>query len=239
VATGGHVSWRDLLLFLLLVIAVSAAAGGATTWWLLAHFTARVPLANQAVALKLPPDLPVRVRITGAEVDDSAAGGPAETRTIPVRLRQRLRMKATIDSQVPVKTVVPYKGEIPVSTTLHLDTRIRTRVLGIPMTLPVKADVPLDLRLPVDLRIPVDQVVHLKFTTPVTADIDQVVQVPVPAVLDSRISFLDEPLRLRILEGELRLPLDRFSIQRRAPWAPAPAGEPASEPAPPAADHPN
>lgn len=203
--------WRVLgLVLLVMALALLSGAGGA--WWVLHNGMAVVPLHDQALQAQLPADLPVSVSV----LQGRGPGADDDSRGIPVRLNETLKLNVDFDTEVPLSLTVRYQGTIPVNTMVPIDTTMDTRVLGIPMTLPINGEIPLDLDLPVDLTIPISQPVRLAFTAPITARVDQVVHIPLQAELETRIHFGDTPLPLRLQHSVLALPLDRLWLTGKA-----------------------
>lgn len=186
----------------------AAIAGAAMTGFVLVNYSARLPLRNQSLHAQMPPDLPVRVEVLGAQgVDDSGSD-----EGVPVRLNETLQLQASFDAQVPLAMNVRYQGSIPVKANVPVNTEVTTRILGIPMTLPIEGTIPLDLSLPVDLDIPVKQTVRVKFSGPVSARIDQVVRIPLRAQLDTRIRFTDATIPITLRAADLEVPLGSLSL---------------------------
>jgi hypothetical protein len=227
------VSWRALLPLLALVGVLSTVMGMLGSWWFLGHFQARVPLGGQPMVVTMPEGVPVQVAVDAVETGTEAN---AAARSIPMRFKETMRVVAHIDSRIPINTVVPYHAEIPLKTTLHVDTKAKTRILGIDVTLPVVADIPVDLTIPVDLSVPINQKVPLKMSLPVKADIDQIVQIPVPGSFTSRLSFPQGPMRLDIQGTDMQVPLWAVTLQGTLPalgpveLGPVRQGSPASPP---------
>lgn len=193
-------------LLLLGLLLMAAGAGGA--WWVLSNGIAHVPLHDQSMAVRLPDGLPVRVEVLQA----ASAGG------MPVRLNETLKLNIELDTEVPLELTVHYQGEIPVRAEVPVDTDIQTQVFGMPMELPIQGTIPLNLNLPVDLTIPIRQPVRLQFSAPITAHVDQIVNIPLSGILDARLRFEEERLiPLRIDDSELALPLDRVWLSGRDP----------------------
>ncbi len=206
----------QILGLIVLVALVGATAGAAGAWWVLHNATAMVPLDGQALQARLPATLPVTVSV----LDGQGLDATGDRNGIPVRLHERLSLDVHFDTQVPLALTVRYQGTIPVNTEVPVNTTMDTRVLGVPMTLPISGRIPLDLDLPVDLEIPISQPVRLAFTAPITADVDQIIHIPLQAELDTRIHFGDTPLPLTVQDSTLALPLDRvwFRGQGQDPW---------------------
>lgn len=210
--TASPITRRQFFVWLILLSLSALLAGAGMTYWLLAHYTAHLPLQNQTLNVAMPPDLPVRVDVINAGAADVATDPAPSESGIPVRLNETLNLKVSFDSMVPLRMEVRYHGEIPVKTTVPLNTTVSTRVLGVPLNLPVQGEIPLELKLPVDLKIPIDQPVRLRFTAPLSAQIDQVVHIPLRARLDARIQFADPIIPITVREAELGLPLNALSL---------------------------
>lgn len=196
--------WMPSLTFWLLSSLLMVAAGAGGAWWLLAHGIVHVPLHDQPMAVRLPDNLPVQVEVLQVRAAD---GGLSSG--LPVRLNETLHLDVELDTEVPLELIVRYQGEIPVQTAVPVDTTMQTKVFGAPLELPVKGSIPLDLNLPVDLTIPIRQPVRLKFSAPITAHVDQTVNIPLSGTLDTRVRFDGTPISLHVSDSELALPLDR------------------------------
>ncbi len=191
--------WRRVVALLVLLTVLAAAAGAIAATFVVSRFTAYVPLDDQQLKIVMPDQLPVQVELL-ADSTDAQPG-------VPVRLNERLKLEVAFDTMVPLKLTVNYRGAIPVRADIPINTTVRTRVLGVEMELPIEGSIPLDLSLPVDLAIPIDQSVRLKFTAPVTAQIDQLVHIPLRATLDAKVRFDDPRIPVTVEDTQLALPL--------------------------------
>lgn len=208
------VSWPGLMLYTGLWIGLGAASGALGAYWLITRFDLRVPVAQQAITVDLPPSLNVEVELQQMQPVDSQSANSEKVVLLPVHLRDEFQVEITLDNKLPLKMVVPYKGRLPVNTIMPIDTVVQTKVLGIPMTVPVKGNIPINTVVDVDLRIPIDQTVPVAFSAPVKARLDHIVQIPIPAKQQARISMGSARMPITLQETEFVMPLSGVALTR-------------------------
>lgn len=230
---------RGLLLFL----AGMAVAGVAGAAWL---FVVLDPLSNLHLRVNLQQQ-PVRVRIAAsfpvtADIDQMLrvplkADIPVNvpfSKKLSVPLEKTFDAPVEINTTIPVYMTVPFKSLISIDTQVFLDTKVRTSVLGLPLTIPIRGYVPVRATIPVDETVTVKEDFKLALRTPVTVHIQDTFTIPitthftgtVPVDTELRIPFqetiqanvalagtaADQIPDLYILDNAVDIDLGRFRL---------------------------
>lgn len=222
------VTWRTLILSAvgLLVLMTAIAGGGA--YWAWQHLTAHVVLRDQVAQIRMPAELSVR-----ASVSNQVQVRLDQTLRIKVPVHETLSIPITeaIPLTVSVETSVPINFDVPIEHTLHLDqvidldTKVKTRILGFPVTLPIQGKVPLKADVPISLVVPVRKQIPVSLNTPalirlvepLSARIDTVIDaqvpiresfaLPVTAPVNATLSFPSQTVQAGLTHMDLKLPL--------------------------------
>jgi hypothetical protein len=222
------VTWRTLILTaVVLVVALTAIAGGGA-YWFWNHWAAHLVLRDQEALITMPSELAVR-----ASVSNKVQVRLDQTLRIKVPVHETLSIPITdpIPLTVSVETSVPINFDVPIEHTLHvdqvidLDTKVKTRILGFPVTLPIQGKVPLKADVPISLVIPVRKQVLVSLNTPalirlvepLSAKIDTVLDtqvpiresfnLPVTAPVNATLSFPRQSVKAGLTHMDIKLPL--------------------------------
>lgn len=231
-----------VLLWLLLGFVLAAGFGALAAWWILTRVDLSLPLENQPLQVIIPQDLTGKATVQGRldlRLAETIRTRVPVNQRVQIPLKDRLDIVAIFDGEIPLRMNVRLKDEIPLSQVIDLDTTIEAFLpeLGATLKIPLRGKAPIQTVVPVDLVIPVDQRVRLTFTSPVTAFIDQRLDVPLVTVIDAdvpidtdlavpvlndleaRVRLPVTPSRAVITEGELTLPLRtlRLGLTEAAP----------------------
>ncbi|MGH8456743.1 MAG: hypothetical protein ACRETW_06535 [Stenotrophobium sp.] len=244
-----------------LIILIGAICGGMLAGvWVFRNIDARLALKNQAATVVLPEPINVSADVLNnldILLNTSITTTVPIDQRIKVPINDTLHVIASFDSDVPIKMNVPLHQFIVINQLLDVDTVVKANLLGDTHDLPLRGKIPVYAKVPVDLNIPVDQMVHLKFTAPITARLKQALDVqlkadiattipihsemsvPVKSALQATIT-VPEPVNIIITDADLRLPLHTLRLKTageddKAQAAPAaghaaPAAAPAGQP---------
>lgn len=201
-------------------------------WFVYTQLDARMALREQAVGLRLPPGL----RAT-AEVSHPLRSDVSLKPSITVHVKQRLHARvddtlltrATLEANLPVRTVVKVDQVVPVRTVLRMQVPVVSWLpafdvdLPITLNLPVQAEVPLHADVPVRL----EALVSGQLTGPVEAPVDQVfrlrpeVRGAIEAEVQGKMDFVVHdaipPLLMTLEQANLLVPFDVPRIRQRRP----------------------
>lgn len=206
------VSWPGLLLYTTLWLLLGAGSGAFGAYWLLTRYHLKVPVNSQALTIDLPEELFVDVELQQMDADAIPNLSADELVLLPVRLKDDINVMISLDSELPLKLTVPYKGKLPFNTTLPVDTVVKTKILGIPMNLPISANIPVQSDIDVDLSIPINQTIPVAFTAPVRVKLDHLVQIPIPAKQEARISMEKAQMPITVHDSEFVMPLANMKL---------------------------
>jgi len=249
------VTWRALILGAigLLVLMTAIAAGGA--YWAWQHLTAHVVLRDQVAQIRMPSELAVR-----ASVSNQVQVRLDQTLKIKVPVHETLSIPITeaIPLTVSVETSVPINFDVPIEHTLHLDqvidldTKVKTRILGFPVTLPIQGKVPLKADVPISLVVPVRKQIPVSLNTPalirlvepLSARIDTVLDtqvpiresfaLPVTAPVNATLSFPSQTVQAGLAHMDLQLPLQAVVLSPSPRGLASPEGPASAKASPPA-----
>lgn len=211
------------MLYTVLWIGLGAASGAMGAWWLITRYHLSVPVTQQAITVDLPPSLNVDVELQQMQPLAPGAFEEVSVVMLPVHLKDEFQVDISIDNMLPLNMVVPYKGELPVNLILPIDTVVETRVLGIPMQVPVRGMIPVNTSVDIDVRIPINQKIPVTFSAPVQARLDHVVQIPIPAKQQARITMGSAQMPITLQETQFVMPLSGVQLTRPKPLAAEPA----------------
>jgi hypothetical protein len=231
-----------VLLWLLLAFGLAVGVGAAAAWWILSRVDLSLPLKDQPLKVIIPQALTGKATVQGRldlRLAETIRTRVPVNQRVQIPLKDRLDIVAIFDGEIPLRMNVRLKDEIPLSQVIDLDTTIEAFLpeLGTTLRIPLRGKAPIQTVVPVDLVIPVDQRVRLTFTSPVTAFIDQRLDVPLVTVieadvpidtdlavpvlndLEARVRLPTTPSRAVITEGTLTLPLRtlRLGFEEPAP----------------------
>lgn len=206
------VSWPGLLLYTTLWLFLGAGSGAFGAYWLLTHYHLKVPVNSQALTIDLPEELFVDVELQQMDADAIPTLSADELILLPVRLKDDITVMISLDSELPLKLTVPYKGKLPFNTTLPVDTVVKTKILGVPMSLPISANIPVQSEIDVDLSIPINQTIPVAFTAPVRVQLDHMVQIPIPAKQEARITMEQAQMPITVHDSEFVMPLTDMKL---------------------------
>lgn len=217
----------------LIVLVGAAVIGALIGYFIFTRVNIILPLHNQPATVTLPS--PFVARGTVLDTLDIRIDETIHT-TVPVHQRVTIPVEDTLklmlhfDGDVPLKLTIPVHETIPLKQVVHLDTEIEATILGSHQTLDVRGDIPLDEKITLDLMVPVEKTIHLTFTAPVVAKIDQKLTVPLNTTIEAdvpidssfnvpvlnqikaRLNFPDVPTRVVISEARLVLPLRTLQL---------------------------
>lgn len=201
-------------------------------WFVYTQLDARMALREQAVGLRLPPGLRAI-----AEVSHPLRSDVSLKPSITVHVKQRLHARvddtlltrATLEANLPVRTVVKVDQVVPVRTVLRMQVPVVSWLpafdvdLPITLNLPVQAEVPLHADVPVRL----EALVSGQLTGPVEAPVDQVfrlrpeVRGAIEAEVQGKMDFVVHdaipPLLMTLEQANLLVPFDVPRIRQRRP----------------------
>jgi hypothetical protein len=223
------------LLWVLPVLLVAALAGGLITAWVLSRVDLRLLLSHQPLSVIIPQDLTGKARVSGRldlRLTETIRTQVPVNQRVEIPLKDELKIIANFDGEIPLRMQVRLKDQIPLRQVIDLDTTIEAYLpeLGATLKIPLRGKAAIDTVVPVDLVIPVDQRIRLQFSSPVTARIDQRLNVPLVTVIDAevpidadfavpvlndleaRVRMPTTPSRAVIVEGALTLPLRTLQL---------------------------
>lgn len=223
------------LWLVLAVLVLAMLAGAIAAWLLITRVDITLALRDQLLTAIIPQQLEGRARVS-----DNLSLQLAETirTTVPVDQRvdipidDTLNIIAIFKGEIPLKMTVRLRDSIPLKQVIDLNTTVEAYLpeLGSTLKIPLRGKIPIDTMVPVDLVIPVDQSVYLDFTTPVTARIQQTLNVPLRANIQAEVPIdatfsvpvLNEvqalinmptgPSKAVIEQGDLVLPLRTLQL---------------------------
>lgn len=224
----------------LLVLLLAALAGAFVAYLIITRVDVTLALRDQPATAIIPQQIIGRARIDGEIglqlTETIRTQVPVDQRvTIPVK--DQLNIVAHFKGAIPLQLMVKLQDEIPLRQVIDLNTKIEAYLpeLGSTISIPIRGKIPIDTMVPVDLDIPVDQMINLEFVTPVTAKIDQSLNVPLRTTIDAEVPIdaglnvpvLNEleavvnlpltPSNVVITEGNLTLPLRSLKLQMLSP----------------------
>lgn len=227
---------RGVSLWLVLLVLVVAALGGAAiAAFIITRVDLSVLLTNQPLMVVIPQDLTGKATVKGRldlRLQETIRTRVPVNQRVSIPLKDTLDIVAIFDGEIPLKMNVRLKDNIPLRQVVDLDTTIEAFLpeLGTTLKIPLRGKAPIETMVPVDLIIPVDQIVRLQFTSPVTARIDQSLNVPLVTVIDAdvpistnlavpvlndleaRVRLPTTPSRAVIVDGKLTLPLRTLQL---------------------------
>ncbi|OQX64046.1 MAG: hypothetical protein B5M56_01010 [Desulfococcus sp. 4484_241] len=113
--------------------------------------------------------------------------------SVTVPFKKNLTVPVELDTMIPINLDVPLNLKIPIDTSVFVDTRVKTSVLGIPLTVPVKGYFPIKATIPVVQMLPIRDKIKLQLKTPVKAAINDHFEIPIDTLFS-----VDVPLDMMI-----------------------------------------
>lgn len=205
-------AWRLGLIFAGGVVFSSAVIGGVFAGlWLYSNLVVHIEIRDQEVSATLPEEFTAIAEVTNELVVDMK--GEIEA-TVPfnqpltVPFNGRYDFDVELQANVPVKFEVEYDGILPIDTVADVTivTSINYKNLKALRNLKIDTQLPLNFPLPVKLNIPVEDVIDLRYTGPLSADINQNLRTTVNTVLKTKLP-IDQTVRTPVTAA---LPLTVF-----------------------------
>lgn len=226
---GGVIVW----LVGLVVLIGAAMIGAVIGYFIFTRVNVTLPLRDQPATITLPEPLVARGDVLeklDIRIDANIQTQVPINQRVTIPVKDTLKLLLHFDGDVPLKLNIPVHETIPLKQVVDLDTQIKATMLGGEVKLDVKGEIPLDEKITLDLVVPVEKTIHLTFTAPVTAKIDQKLTVPlnttiqanvpidssfnVPVLnrLKARLNFPDTPTKVVINKANLVLPLRTLQL---------------------------
>lgn len=222
------VTWRTLILSAVgLLVLMSVVAGGGA-YWAWQHLTAHVVLRDQTAQIRMPAELAVRASVSNqvqVRLDQTLKIKVPVHETLSIPITEPIPLTVSVETSVPINFDVPIQHTLHVDQTIDLDTKVKTRILGFPVTLPIQGKVPLKADVPVSLVVPVRKQIPVSLNTPalirlvepLSARIDTVLDtqvpiresfaLPVTAPVNATLSFPSQTVQAGLAHMDLTLPL--------------------------------
>ncbi|RZI81427.1 MAG: hypothetical protein EOP38_19390 [Rubrivivax sp.] len=222
------VTWRTLILsaVAMLLVMTAVAAGGA--YWAWQRLSAHVVLRDQSAQISMPAELAVRASVSNqvqVRLDQTLRLKVPVHETLSIPITDPIPLTVSIETSVPINLDVPIEHTLHVDQVIELDTKVKTRILGLPVTLPIKGKVPLKADVPISLVIPVRKQVPVSLNTPalirlnepLSAKIDTLLDtqvpiresftLPVTAPVNATLSFPSQSVKAGLKHMDIQLPL--------------------------------
>jgi len=235
--------WVSLLLLLLCLLALTLAVGA----WVWQNLSAQTVLRDHEAQVVMPAELAVQARVedkVDVRLDHTLTVSVPFRDRLSIRIADPLSVQARLQTQVPLDILVPVDQALELDQVIDIDTRVRTRVLGLPVTVPIQGQVPLKASIPIRVDIPIKQSIPVSLDVPVTvhllepliAHADTQFKVRVPLRADLRVpvtqpvqavlSFPQAHIPIGIERLDVDMPLRDLHLTMRKPPQHAPGGRP-------------
>ncbi len=211
------------------VLAGALIGGVVVALWLYTHVVVHIQIRDQPLGVMLPDEFNAIAKVTNdleVAMDGQISTSVPFQQDLTVPFRGRYDFDVDMRADVPVAFEVVYDGILPIDTAA--DVTIRTGInyknLKSLRNLVIETSLPLKFPLPVKLNIPVKDTIDLRYTGPLSADINQDVQTRVDTVLKTRLPINQTittpvtaalPLTVYPRHEQVRLILSRMDIALR------------------------
>lgn len=174
------------VLFGALIVGVFAAL------WLYQNVVVYIPIRDQPIGVSLPEKFTATARVSNdleVAMDGQISTSVPFKQDLIVPFKGRYDFDVDMQADVPVDFDVVYDGILPIDTQadVTLRTGINYKNLKALRNITIETSLPLKFPLPIKLNIPVSDVIDLRYSGPLSADINQDVKTRVDTVLKTRL----------------------------------------------------